>query len=322
MRFLDMREKLNNGIACLCLYGNDAWVKRKAIANVCDFFKVTDDGFSVDYLESPSITDVTLSCLTPSMFCDKKIVVCTDCQFLSGNSQADVKRKAEAKKTLAEMLRKYDGSYCLVFVCDDDKYFDGLEHTDKVDCNRLDSNSVGKWIMAYGKRQGVAIDKIAADKIASYCLCDMSRVSVETQKLIDSGDVSPETIDGLVHKDAEYAVFDLSKFISQKNAAKALDLYKGLIARGEEPRQLFSLLFSFYRRAYYVKTSGYNADELAAYLGVKAGAVSFAKEVAGKYKPMQLKRALDFFADADERLKRFIDENDVMTLLINQLIAL
>lgn len=317
-----MREKLNNEIACLCLYGSDAWVKRKAVLNVCDFFGVTDDGFSVDYLESPSLSDVTLSCLTPSMFCDKKIVVCSDCAFLSGNSQVDQKRKAEAKKILSEMLKNYDGSYCLVFLCDDDKFFDGLEHADKVDCSRLDANSVCKWIIAYGKRQGVAIDKISADKIASYCLCDMSRVSVETQKLIDCGDVSLNAIDGLVHKDAEYAVFDLSKHISQKNSSKALELYKGLVARGEEPRQLFALLYGFYRRAYYVKTSDCGADELASLLGVKAGAVGFAKEVAGKYKPMQLKRALDFFADADERLKKFIDENDVMTLLINQLIAL
>lgn len=322
IKFLEMREKLKNDYACLCLYGNDSWIKRKAISNICEAYGVVDDGFSVDYMENPQMGDVVLSCLTPSMFCDKKLVVCLSSIFPQGNSASDVKRKQEVKTQLTDLLKKYDGSFCLVVVCDDDKPFDGVERVEKVNCNKLDNAAVAKWITAYAKRQGVEIDRLCADRIASYCLCDMARVANETQKLIDNGAVNLEAIDALVHKDAEYAVFDLSKHIADKNAGKALELYKGLIARGEESRQLFGLLYSFFRRAYYVKTTNASADELASYLGVKSGAISFAKEVSARYKPMQLKRALDCFAQADERLKRFVDENDVMNLLIMQLVAL
>lgn len=322
IKFLELKEKLKDHYPCLYLCGNDSWIQRKAISNICDAYNVVNDGFSVDYLESPTLPDVVMSCLTPSMFCDKKIVVCTNCSFMQGNSASDVKRRQDAKRQITELIEKNDGSYCLVFVCDDEKLFDGVSGVEKVVCNKLDSATVSKWIIAYGKRQGVVIDRLCADRIANFCLCDMSRVENETQKLIDNGDITLESIDALVHKDAEYAVFDLSKHISEKNAGKAIELYKGLIARGEESRQLFGLLYSFYRRAYYVKTSNYSPEELAAYLGVKAGAIGFAKEVAAKYKPMQLKRALDCFAKADERLKKFVDENDVMNLLIMQLVAL
>ena len=150
----------------------------------------------------------------------------------------------------------------------------------------------------------------------------MARIAVETQKLIDYGQIDADSVDLLVHRDAEYVIFDLSGAIAAKNAGRALEIYRGLIARGEDARALFGLLYSFYRRVYYVKTSDYTNDEIASYLGVKSGAVNFAKETAQRYKPMQLKRALDYLAQADERLKAFVDEGEVMNLLIMQLISL
>lgn len=322
-----MREKLKSReYAALTLYGNDSWVKRRAIANVCEAYGITDDGFSIDRLESstgsnkvesPSLESISMACLTPSMFCPKKLVVCEN--FLFPEQSAKL---AETKRQLTDLLRQADGSFCLLFVTDTDKHFADIEGMETVNCNRLDKGSIVKWIVAYAKRQGVAIDTLCADKIATYCLLDMSRVAIETQKLIDYGDVSIEAIDMLVHKDAEYAVYDLSSAIADKNASRATDIYRGLVARGEDPRALFGLIYNYYRRVYYVKTSSFTNEEIAAYLGVKAGAVSFAKETAGRYKAMQLKRALDCLAQADERMKAFVDENEVMNILIMQLLAL
>ncbi len=316
IRFLDMRDKLKNGdYPALCVFGSDAWVKRKAVSNVFERFNVTDDGFSVDYLDAPTVSDIKLACSTPSMFCDKKLVVCENFVFPEGGKSQDIKRQ------LADFLRNADGSFCLVFVTDTDKNFD-FDGIEKINCNRLDKDSVSKWIISYCKRQQVTVDKLCAEKLAVYCLNDMARVSVETQKLLDYGEFTVEAVESLVHKDAEYVVYDLSGCIADKNVARAIELYRGLIARGEENRALFSLLYNFYRRVYYVKTSAYSTEETASYLGVKAGAVGFAKETAKKYKPMQLKKALEYFEQADARLRSFLDENEVMNMLIMQLISL
>lgn len=318
IRFLDLREKLkNNDYAALCIYGNDTWLKRKSIVNVCEAYGVTDDGFSIDTLDKPTVEQISLACLTPSMFCPKKVVVCNDFVFSEGTS-----KNAEIKRQLSDLLKQSDGSFCLIFVADDSKHFADIVGIETVNCNHLDKESVIKWIIAFAKRQGVAIDRLSADKIATYCLLDMSRVSVETQKLVDYGEVSTEAIDMLVHKDAEYAVYDLSDAIASKNANRAIELYRGLIARGEDNRALFGLLYNFYRRVYYVKTSAFSLEETATYLGVKPGAVNFAKNTAERYKPMQLKRALELLSQADARLKAYVDENEVMNLLIMQLVSL
>lgn len=322
IRFLDLREKLkNNDYAALCIYGNDGWLKRKSIANVCEVYGVTDDGFSVDNLgsssERPTIEQINLACLTPSMFCAKKVVVCNNFAFPEGSTKL-----AEAKRQLSELIKQADGSFCLIFVADDCKHFQDVAGMETVNCNHLDKESVIKWIIAFAKRQGVAIDRFSADKIATYCLLDMSRVAVETQKLVDYGEITAESIDMLVHKDAEYAVYDLSDAIAKKDARRAIELYRALIARGEDSRALFGLIYNFYRRVYYVKTSAFSAEETANYLGVKVGSISFARMTAERYKPMQLKRALELLSTADERLKAFVDENEVMNLLIMQLVAL
>ena len=313
-----MREKLNSRqYVALTLYGTDNWVKRRAIDNVVEAYGISDDGFSIDRLEEPTIDSISLACLTPSMFSAKKLVICYNFLFPEHGTKL-----TETKRQLEELIRQSDGSFCLLFVTDTDKHFADIDGMETVNCNKLDKSNVVKWIVAFGKRQGVAIDTLSADRIATYCLNDMSRISVETQKLIDYGEVNAEAIDVLVHKDAEYAVYDLSSAIADKNASRALDIYRQLIARGEDARALFALLYNFYRRIYYVKTSSFSNEEIASYLGVKAGAVSFAKDTAERYKAMQLKRALDCLAEADERLKSFVDENDVMNILIMQLIAL
>ena len=317
IKFLELKEKLKTSeYSALCLYGNDAWLKRKAVSNVCDAYGIVDDGFSVDRLSEPTADDIRNACLTPSMFSAKKLVVCDDIILPDGSN-----KQAEFKRHLSETIAQCDGSFCLVLLADTNILPESAGVL-AVDCNRLDKASIVKWIIGYCKRAGVTVDALCADKIASYCLMDMSRVEVETQKLLDYGTISIESIDMLVHKDAEYAIFDLSGAIADKNTVKAMAIYRDLIARGEDARALFGLIYSYYRRVYYVKTSSFGNEELATYLGVKSGAIAFAKETANRYKPMQLKRALDYLAQADERIKAFYDEHETMNILIMQLISL
>ena len=334
IKFLEMREKLKTTrYAALCLYGNDGWVKRRALANLCEFYGVADDGFGIDRPETSTPENLTLACMTPNMFGGVKLVVCEQPYFPEKKDDAfGDKAKAankkisektdELRKQLQRLVSQADGSFCLVFLADSDKNFAGIDGLETVDCNRLDRSSVVQWIVSYARRQGVTIDRLCADRIAAYCLCDMSRVAVETQKLIDHGDVTLEAVETLVHKDAEYAVYDLSSAIAAKNAARAMDIYRELCSRGEEPRALFALIYNFYRRVYYVKTSSFTDGEIASYLGVKPASVSFARETADGYKAMQLKRALDCLAVADARLKAFVDDGEVMNILIMQLISL
>ena len=323
IKFLDMKEKLNSQKpSAFCMFGNDAWVKKRALDNLVSIYQV-DKQFGFDTLVNPTMDDLQLACLTPSMFCPIKMVVCEDFKaFLAKPTMEQKRKKTDVRSQLQKLVASANGEFCLVIVADDKSPFEGINGMEMLDCSKLDTQSVARWIVSFAKRQNVQIDGACATRIANYCLNDMARISTETQKLIDYGTVTLETVDLLVHKDVEYAVFHLSGSIASKNAQQAIGLYKGLVAQGEDPRGLFALLYNFYRRAYYAKTSAFSAEELAKYLSVKTSAIGFAKEIAGKYKAMQLKRALDLFGNADKKLKAFLDEDQIMTTLIMQLVAL
>ena len=312
--FLELREKLNNGYAALALFGNDGWVKRRAMESVRQVYDVKDDGFGIERLDAPSVDDIVYAASMPNMLGGKKVIFVYNFAFPQGRAQQEGKRK------LSTLFKADNPTFCVVFDVDSLKTLDGVEGVEPVDCNKLDGASVVRWVVAYAKRQGVEVDRAAAQKLAEYCLCDMSRVATEAQKLVDYGKFDVTAVEMLVHKDMEYAVYDLSKLIAQKNVQRAMASYKGLLAQGEENRALFGLLYNFYRRVYYVKTSTELTEEqIAECLGVKRGAIGFAKDVAAKYKPMQLKRALSVFVDADAKLKAFVDEDEVMTALVFKL---
>ena len=314
IKFLSLKQKLNSIVPALCLFGNDSWLKSRALSLICEIFGVQDDGFGIEYLESPTAKDIVASALTPSMFGSVKMVVVNGFNFPLGKQQQETKEK------LSQLFNSWDGSFCVIFDADSCKIFEDIEKVETIDCNKLDRVSIAKWIVAYCRRQNIVVDNAAASKLADYCLYDMSRISRETQKLVDYGKVDMQSIDALVYKDAEYVIYDLTNVISSKNAQKAIEMYKGLLAQGEDNRALFGFMYNFYRRVFYVKVSSdFTPEQIAESLGVKRSAVGFASDIANKYKPLQLKRALDFFCDADRRLKAFDDENEVMTTLIVKL---
>lgn len=322
LKFLDFNAQLKSQTYnALCLFGNDEWVKHRALDYLFDSCGVTQNDFAVDTLDAPTVDDIQSSCLTQSIFGDKRIVVCENFVFAKGGN-ADSNKVKEAKLQLSKLIESADGSFCLVFVTHDQTIFNGVKGLEFVDCNRLDSRNVEKWIVYYCKKAGVAIDQALANKIATYCLNDMARVVTETQKLLDYGQITSATIDLLVHRDVEQNIFNLSKYISNKNTAQALELYKQLVENGEELLGIFALLYNAFRRMYYLKTTTYTNEQYASYFGVKPNSLFFLKETADKYKPMQLRRALDCFAKTDAMLRTHLNDDQAIPLLIMQLCAL
>ena len=53
-----------------------------------------------------------------------------------------------------------------------------------VDCGRSDEETIKKWIYITCKRAGVYADGITCGKLATYCVFDMSRIAMETEKLL------------------------------------------------------------------------------------------------------------------------------------------
>ena len=107
-----------------------------------------------------------------------------------------------------------------------------------VESNSLRDYEMPGWISQYFSSRGLDISPDAAALLAEYAGTDMSKIVVETDKLLKNlpegtSKVSSSDIERNVGISREYSVFELTKELSFKNGAKAIAIANRL---GESPR--------------------------------------------------------------------------------------
>lgn len=172
-----------------------------------------------------------------------------------------------------------------------------------VECSRLPDDVLLSYISKITKENDCLITRKAAQLLIDYTQGKLSAVENETKKLCGMRPLIEE-IDVIenVNADVEYKIFELSDAITKKDGAKALAVLQGLLSDGYAPGALFGMLESHFRRLLYVSLNKED-ENLAAKLGIKEGAVAFAKKTVVGFKPTTLKRIYDFIAEDEYRFK-------------------
>lgn len=319
MRFIDFQTAIKtNFYPIIALQGEDAFLRKRALATLISAIDLQAPDFNSSYHdETSSFDDVFSSCEMLPFASEKRLVV------VQGFNAIETNR---LKQQLYLYLKNPNPTTCLVFVCDKQSDIFNIDGITCVDCNKLEKQLVVKWICATVKNAGKQISPKDADLISEYCLCDMGKVSLETQKLISAtcGDtISEEDIQQHVSKDIEFVVFDLTNALAERDEIKSLRILKKILTSGEDKRRLVGLIYNNFRRIFFVAiTVDGNLNSLSAQLGVKEFAVKIAKKLSIKYTKLQLKKILDLIIDAERRLKvDFANENECLHTLILQILS-
>lgn len=165
-----------------------------------------------------------------------------------------------------------------------------------VDCGRGDEETVKKWIYVTAKRAGVYADTITCGKIAAYCVGDMSRISMETEKLLvysaanGLNKLTDEIVDAVVYPDSEYKIYELAGALSRRNHAAFLKIVKDLSSKGFDEISLLSSLVYHFKGLYECSVTKGNDREVAAALGLKEYAVKKNREQASRMGREEVKR--------------------------------
>lgn len=182
----------------------------------------------------------------------------------------------------------------LLFICNSTKGKTGSVALSKekgvtfVDCNRSDEETLKKWIHLTCKRAGVFIDGLTCGLLAAYCLCDMSRVSKETEKLLTICEARGETritdemVAENVYPDAEYKIYQLANAILAKNYAEYIKILEDLSAKNYDAVSLLSSLASAFKTLYDVTTTKGSDKEVATALSLNEYAVKKNRTMAAK----------------------------------------
>ena len=123
-----------------------------------------------------------------------------------------------------------------------------------VDSPAIRDYAITDWIISYYAGRGLTIDPAAASLLGESTGTELSRIAVETDKLLKnlpegSTRISVEDIEKNVGISREFSVFELCKELSSRNSAKALKLasHIGVAARFSMPMAVSALYTHFYR---------------------------------------------------------------------------
>ncbi|MCQ2748611.1 MAG: hypothetical protein MJ246_00935 [Clostridia bacterium] len=193
----------------------------------------------------------------------------------------------------------------------------------KIDFDGEKGQILSSKIREWASLENVKIDKVSIDYLISCCGTDSAQLRNEVSKLcsyvLSSGrsEVSNKDINDICTFKLEVDIFDLTNKIEEKKAAEAVSKYKDLIARGNKPVQLLTILFNRFELLYEVKLAMSDKDsnaKLSEVFGDKKGYyVDKTKAFASKISMKDLKEILNLINE--NYLGTFQGNDDTETLI-------
>lgn len=325
MKFEDLKASLRMGSrSAYMLIGVDEYLLTTSYNLIVKYSNIEIPDLNIIKFGEGAIdcNDVVRALNTLPVFSDKKVVLLD----LRMSKKSDLKNV----KVLNEYLKAPNQSAILVVdigACDEDF---GIEKVsfEVVDCNRLDEKIVKAKMLATFKGYGKSISESACSKLIEYCLCDLSKVLLECEKLVafvgERTEILEIDIDEIVTRSIEYQVFELTEALAKKNSTRVYTILNDMESKKDEYKMLPALIFSHFRRLFHVAINqSLSNGEIAKMLGVKEYAIKMSVGQAKLFSKSALKKINELCADIDYDLKvSNISLNNAIELIVLSILNL
>ncbi len=274
MKFTDLKDDVAQGARQVYLLeGDDAYFRGKAEEQIKSAFlempELNYASFDGAQYKGAALSDITSALSAFPFMAEKRVVKLSE--FYPTES--------DYTKYLQPFFEDFPSSSILIIVNSQSKKGVDLKRkkcVTYVDCNRADEEIVARWAYLTMKRAGVSSTVEACEAIASYCLRDMARVSMEVEKLIEwgkGGNVTKADVDNLVYKDAEYRVYEMTKAVARRDYTSFTLICNDLLSKGYDENALLASLINYFKNLLAILTLNKSADELASQLKMSEWAV-------------------------------------------------
>ena len=307
LKYLDFKNGLQEGksYSVYLFEGEDAYFRERGMNLLKNKF-VSEPDLNLVYLDS----DCAVGELVASL---------EGYPFMSQKRMTVIREFYPKQEFFKNGLKNYlenPSSECILAVLNE-KPCEALKKYDAVavvDCKKADDILLIKWIKAECSNAGVNIDGETAKLISTFCLNDMTRIEMETNKLISyvgKGNAITKTdVEEMVARDAEYKIYEMTDYIAKKHFEKALTVIKDMMAKGETAQRILVSVYNYFRRLLHAAISDMANSELEKVFGIKEAAVIRIKQQAKMFKKRALKGAVDALAEADYRIKCGLNDAD------------
>lgn len=271
-------------------------------------------------------------CETLPVFSDKKLVVVKNSGLFKakGKGGQDGKGKT-AKDDFLDYLANVPDHSCLVFYEEEiDKRMKAVDSVKKkgliVEFLYQKPTELVKWVSKAFKSNKKDIDPMTASQLVENCEQGMTEILNEINKLVlytgERTKITGADIEKVCTKSVKSRIFDLTDAISEKNAAKALNLLEDMVILKEPmPKVLFMITRQF-RQILEMKLlcgSGMRQDEAAAKIGITPFAAGKIQKQSNGFSVKTLKQAVEECLELDMAIKTGrMDDRIAAELLITR----
>ena len=179
-----------------------------------------------------------------------------------------------------------------------------------VELGAQDENTLRRWVQGLVKKENKSMEPSDIAYFLNKVGADMENITKELEKLfcfcLDRDVITREDVDAVCVTQITSHIFEMVSAVAQKNQRRALDLYYELLALKEPPMRILFLMEREYRILFHVKAlmnQGYGKKEIASKAGVPPFAAARYMDQAKRFRPGELRGAMEEGADIEQRVK-------------------
>ena len=195
------------------------------------------------------------------------------------------------------------------------------------DCSHLSGNELQAWILRYLARSGRQITGSAMQLFLQCIDDDMYGIVQEMEKLIaytcGKDGIRREDVTAVCSLRPENRVFDLVDATAAGDSARAVKLYRDLLAVREKPVRILSLISRQYNLILQVKElrdQGFDRGAIVQKTGMKDFVAGKCLKQASRYTLHEVQQSLELCVDTEEKIKTgFLEEQTAVEVLIASL---
>lgn len=283
MKFVLFKNSLKEGAAPIYLFdGEEEYFKERGEEMLKERFlgepSLNYSAFHGEALKGAALTSLVAAAQSFPFMSEKRIVKVTD--FYPTEKEYETYLKGYFENPSADTVLLIVNSSRPKGKFDLKK----MPNVTYVDCGKADEETVLRWIYTQFRRAGVRADTDCCERVMHYCLGDMSRIAGETEKLIayagQGGAVSPEDVDAVVYKDAEYKTYEMTGAFGAGNYAKFLSVQRELMEKGADEGAVLNALCAYLRSLLEILLLKKSDAETARALGMNEYAVKMSRRQA------------------------------------------
>ena len=255
------------------IYGNENYLIEKKINEIITSNDIEKDNIIKYDLTEVNVKEAIIDASTVSMFETKKLIICENCKFLTGDNKKEVNHDLDI--LLNYINNPYSGTV-LVFVVNNEKLDERKKIVKELKkvcnvsiCNKVESYNLNNYLLNYVKDRGYNINNSSIDLLIKISGIDLNILINELDKIFIYKDneksITDEDISSLATRNIDDNIFLLTNSIMDKNKKESLNIYNDLISLGEEPIKLIGALSNQFRLLLQVKLmvkNGYNDSEI------------------------------------------------------------